>query len=578
MFVRVLESFYDDTGKLRTVNETYDVMPAVARRWLSDGKVSLSPAGTRDEASNDPYAVVPAIKFGVKFEPDFAVATNQTDKIQAWLNALQPGQYGVLPSHGWALLAADLLVPTGVTLEGSGRLYYNGANSTIPRLKFAPAAAPGGFNARLVRMKLKRIGLDISEPGGTGTAYLANFIFDGVTLDGTYSNYTSATDNYGVIIGERAYETNFINGCNINNWVRWGVDIRANSARDGSGSAYLATGVRAFFDGTTKFVNCGGNQTSGDGYGGYGGAVRVIGSPLDTGSLSFGSGALFDTCVTAIWADNENQQNPALACEGGGMRIKLDGPRFERCGRLLTDTNPYPSAQPVVFSRRNTLIIDQIDGLAIGTQPAGHRFIDLRGTNGRAVGVVSSVPSDCYIVYNDPTHPAARNFTVDIDKSGGLMMNVLTPQLVRESNTYETATLTFLVKKSGAAGAGTVTVALQNTNGESFGVGALSTATSGALAKSGSVSVGTGKNQVTYALNAAGNTLTVTLGDRAIEKAWGAKTRRNQTGASLNGDTLVSGGVVNIILTNNTAGVGDLIGLADLAETEIEVLISAIVR
>jgi hypothetical protein len=535
-----------------------------------------APTGIQDPYSGftiiDPDSIVPAVKFGVKFEADFATSRDQTDKIQSWLNALAPGQNGLLPTRGWSQIGGDLTVPRGVTLHGGGILYSNNGNGAMPRLKFAPTVSPGGRNTRLNRVYLKRIGVDVSEATDVGATYMANLVFDGVVFDGTWSDFTSATANDCVVIGKRAYEIHFVNHCYMNNFTGWLVDVRCTTGRDGSGTAYVGTGVRITFDRTTKFVNAGG--ASGDGYGGFGGAVRVIGAPQDSGTIIL-DGAIFDTCVSGLWVDNENQST-GLAGPGGSMMIRANALRMERCGRLLADTNPWSSSQPVVFARRANLELTGTHGIGMGANmPAGYKFIDIRGCSGKIEGAITGVDNAHYVVYNDDTHAAFQEFTVDIAKGGGLVYQVSQPVVRRDTNTFSEAILSFTLTKSGAAGAGTMAMAL---GADSSGAGTLSTASASGLLNAGvGVTVGSGKTAVTYAIN--NNSITITLGDRTIAKVLHATMKRNSINSSTIIDCQASVGVISLSFANQAGAPANWYSLmTDGQQMEFAVTVQSIAR
>ena len=526
--------------------------------------------------------IVPAKKFGIRSYSTQADSPDQTERVQAFLSSLTEGQIGVFPGTGWIRITGNLTVPAGVDLDGGSRLFSTNPNASIPRLRMSPNVTPGGRNTVIRRLQFYRIGMDLSETG-TGASSLSDLVFDGVRFSGYLDGSYTSTGADGIIIGNRAYNIHFVNACRINHWASWGIDIRCNAERNGSGASLLATGVNITIGGETKIYNCGSNV--GDGYGGMGGALRCIGSPLDSGTIQVQPGALFDTCTSAIWIDNENQSNGGVSGSGGSMVLLASGIRVERCGKLLSDTSPYPTSQPAIFGRRAGMFITGMHGLGFGANIAtGNRFIDIRGCHGKIDGIITGVDDANYVVYNDDTHAAFKEFTVDIARSSGKMYQVAEPVYRRDNYTYLEANMVFTFTKTGGTGgdgAGTLAIALQNSNGESIGIGTLSTdPATGFVKQTGgySVTVGTGKSAITYTLSANAQAFTIAFADRSVTKVTNSYMRRNGNTASLMIDTGVGGGAVSLAWSNNSSQPVDLMAMNNGVQLEFGITVVSVAR
>lgn len=593
-----------------------------------------------------------ASKFGFKGFASQSESADQTDKLTRVLQAASPGQTVILDGKGWAKIGADFQVPSGIDIEGGVKMFSTNANASIPRLYMSPNTVPGGRNTVLRRLQFYRIGMNLSETS-TGASSLSDLVLDGVRMSGYLDGSYVSTGADCIIIGDRAYNIHLINACRINHYAGWGIDGRFNTARDNSGDSRLASGVNITIGGETKIYNCGG--ISGDGYGGFGGAMRFNGSCLDSSTIQLQPGLLLDTCTSAIWLDNENQVTGASSGSGGSLVLLGSGLRIERCGKNITDTSPWNSTQPAIYARRAGVFLSDIHGLAFGANlKANSRWMDIQGCHGRVSGIVTGVDDNHFVVYNDDTHAAFKEFTVDIARSGGKMYQVAQPVYRRDNYTYLESSMVFTFTKSGGGatatstltsnavssctvtaggtgygtvpptvtfsggggtgaagtavltagvvtsititnggsgytsaptvtltGGGTLSIALQNSNGESIGIGQLTTTAATGLTKNTggmTVTVGADKTAISYTLSENAQALSIGFGDRSVSKVTNTYLRRNGNTASIMCDSGVGGGNLSLTWSNNSGGPVDLITLGNGIQMEFGITVLSVAR
>lgn len=279
-----------------------------------------------------------------------------------------------------------------------------------------------------------------------------------------------------------------------------------------------------------------------------GGGVRFLGGPKDGGTLKFNN-YLLDHCQCAIWIDDAAGGIPTVTPTGsGGITAFFNNGRIELCGGVggtIKTPSIYNARGNVFFN--NTWYASDIT--TAGYKNCWHRS----GAMDMGKGRFTTGSINTYALYCEPGYTVPWEVRMNNPNCVGAVRPVQT----FESYGSEAFVTTFRLRITKTAGG--LTVQNLATNGAGFGLGNTnggdqwSTEASANIALGGSVSVpasgSTTYNRVTYAFNAGGDQLTVTLASRVIYNAVNAGLAFQTAGfAGLSVDIQALNGTANFTL------------------------------